>query len=363
MEIRNEAFRICYCLRNIAFPPDADVNNHIFHGATDLLQLFGSVARIIRQLKHRFDRLPVHSSAYYQSYYNQGALQCLIDAINTKSGLHKKLRGMLSQRLHGKLNPTGNQQDCLGMTPLHILACSSVHNLEMYRLIVAKYPANLITVDRWGATPLLYAFWGAAPVEIVNFLINSYHLLYPDYVFNWTMMLKTMGQCDTPKENIESLLYAKQMHFPEQPLDWEYLLTAIAGSSSRFQNNVMFQEQMRFLVMCGLSVRLEALAFKVWRDYVTNMIHSATFVLGRDNSAILREIHSQFANYEDEFTKLKEITNILELALWKMKMNENGHQDINSMATHDSNVRSQDRVTCGADVVIGHVVPFLINTN
>jgi hypothetical protein len=165
----------------------------------------------------RFDRLPVHSSVYFQSYH-QGALQHLIDAINTKSGLHQKLRSMLSQRLRGKLNPTGNQQDCLGMTPLHILACSSVHNLEMYRLIVAKYPANLITVDdRWGATPLLYAFWGAAPVEIINFLINSYYLIYPDYVFNWTMMVETMGRCDTPKENIESLLCAKQMHFLEQP--------------------------------------------------------------------------------------------------------------------------------------------------
>jgi hypothetical protein len=88
----------------------------------------------------------------------------------------------------------------------------------MYRLIVAKYPANLITVDdRWGATPLLYAFWGAAPVEIINFLINSYYLIYPDYVFNWTMMVETMGRCDTPKENIESLLCAKQMHFLEQP--------------------------------------------------------------------------------------------------------------------------------------------------
>ena len=92
----------------------------------------------------------------------------------------------------------------------------------------------------------------------------------------------------------------KQMHFLEQPLDWEYLLTAFASFSSRFQNNVMFQEQMRFLVMCGLSVRLEALVFKVWRDYVTNMIHTAPFKLGRDNSAILREIRSKFAHYEDK---------------------------------------------------------------
>jgi hypothetical protein len=32
------------------------------------------------------------------------------------------------------------------------------------------------------------------------------------------------------------------------------------------------------------------------------------------------------------------------------------------MKADESIVRSQKRVTCGADVVIGHVLPFLINT-
>ena len=107
-------------------------------------------------------------------------------------------------------------------------------------------------------------------------------------------------------------------------------------------------------------VRVEALAFKLWRNHIKSMIHTATFALGRDNSAILLDIRGKFSHFEDELTKLKEVTTILELALWKMKISENSHQDL---ATHDSNVQSQDWVTCGADVVIGHVVPFLINTD
>jgi hypothetical protein len=134
----------------------------------------------------------------------------------------------LDASLSNKLDPTGNVQDCLGMTPLHILACSSVHNLEMYRLIVENYATNLITEDRWGAVPLLYAFWGAAPSEIIQFLLESYQSLYPDYVFNWTMMVETMGRCDTPKTSIENLLCVKQMHFPEQSIDWVYLLNKFA---------------------------------------------------------------------------------------------------------------------------------------
>ena len=339
-EIGNHAFSNSHCLRNVAFPPNADISDDILNRATDLLLLFGSEAETIRNLKNRFDGLPIHSSVYFQSYH-QGALHRLITTGN-------------------ELDPTGNQQDCLGMTPLHIVACSSVHNLEVYRLIIEKYPANLITEDRWGAVPLLYAFWGAAPVDVIEFLLDSYQSFYPDYSFNWTMMVQVMGRSHTPKENIENILCAKQMHFPEQPLDWEYLLTEFARSSSRFQNIALFQEQMHLLFMCGMSVRVEALEFKLWRNHIKSMIYTATFRMWRDNSAILLEIHGKFAHFEDELTKLKEVTTILELALWKMKISENSHQD---MATHDSNVQSQDRVTCRADVVIGHVVPFLINTD
>ena len=50
--------------------------------------------------------------------------------------------------------------------------------------------------------------------------------------FNWTMMVETMGRTDTPKESIENLLHVRQIHFPEQPIDWEYLLDEFAQPSS-----------------------------------------------------------------------------------------------------------------------------------
>jgi hypothetical protein len=224
MEISEGAFQCCYSLRNVAFPPNAVIDDNIFideaiNIISDLRLLFGSEAAIVRALMHQFDGLRIHKLVYYQSY-NQGLLQNLIAAINMRSGQR--------QTLHSKLDPTGSQQDCLGMTPLHILTCSSVHDLEVYRLIVEKYPANLITKDRWGATPLLYSFWGAAPAEIIQFLLESYQSLYPGHVFNWTMIVETMGRCDTPKESIENLLLVKQMHFPDQTIDWEYLLDEFA---------------------------------------------------------------------------------------------------------------------------------------
>ena len=68
----------------------------------------------------------------------------------------------------------------------------------------------------------------AAPTDIIQFLLDSYQSLNPDYVFNCTMMVETVGRCDTPKESIENLLHVKQMHFPEQPIDWGYLLDEFA---------------------------------------------------------------------------------------------------------------------------------------
>jgi hypothetical protein len=38
-----------------------------------------------------------------------------------------------------------------------------------------------------------------------------------------------------------------------------------------------FQERMQFLVKCSMSENVEALAFKVWRNYINNMFHSAEF--------------------------------------------------------------------------------------
>jgi hypothetical protein len=207
-EIGYGALAYCYFLRNVAFPANAVFDDNIFGGQgsfeqCDLYQFFGSIAEIMRALQRRFDGLPIHRIVYYQSYHH-GVLQRLIAAINMRSG----------QNPIFTLDPTGNEQDCLGMTPLHILACSSVHDLELYRVIVEKYPTNLTTEDRWGALPLLYAFWGAAPAEIIQFLLESYQSLYPGQVFNWTMMVETMGRCDTPKECIENLLHVKKNALP-----------------------------------------------------------------------------------------------------------------------------------------------------
>jgi hypothetical protein len=118
---------------------------------------------------------------------------------------------------------------------------------------------------------------------------------------------------------------------------------------------------MKFLVMCGMSDRVEALAFTVWRDHITTMIHTANFQCNMDNTVILRRIQAKVAHFEEEYPRLKEITTILELALWKSRMNASQLQK--KTKTDESSMRRQYRITCGADVIIRHVLPYLISTD
>jgi hypothetical protein len=125
---------------------------------------------------------------------------------------------------------------------------------------------------------------------------------------------------------------------------------------------------MRFLVMCGMSERVEGLAFKVWRDHIRQMIHTVDFNADEaDNFVLLISIRLKLSRFEDELPKLKDATTILELALWKNRITENNcqHTTIDrrkKIKTGDASIRRQCRVTCGADVIIGHVLPYLIST-
>ena len=130
------AFEGCNSLRDIAIPIDAEIGvnyyDNTFSGCKDLYKLFDSEVQIIYALKHRFDNLPIHKMIHYQSYNNVTVDQ-LYNATNVRIS-----------RSRSKLDATGSQQDCLGMTPLHILACSSVQSIDLYKVLVTKYPGTLI---------------------------------------------------------------------------------------------------------------------------------------------------------------------------------------------------------------------------
>jgi hypothetical protein len=177
------------------------------------------------------------------------------------------MRNIINMGENGEVNPTGNQQDCLGMTPLHILACSTVQCLEMYQLMVEKYPGNLIVEDAWGAVPLLYAVWGDAPSEIVQFLINSYKSLFPNHEFDWRVMVIALGRTNA-HDVIKNLLDIQQILSPDYNFDWNQILEELNEFSTCFSetNYWVVPSTFCFLMRCSIATRVNAIGVKHFRD-------------------------------------------------------------------------------------------------
>jgi len=340
-----------------------------FHHCADLLEALGLNQEhnyqrkseiVINALKHRFDNLPIHKMIYYQSYNN-----VTVDQLNNATDIR------ISRR-RSKLNPSGSQQDSLGMTPLHIMTCSTVQDISLYRVLIDKYPETLVTEDRWGALPLLYAVWGNAPSEIIQFLVDSYKSIYPDYELNWTSMFKTLGtvlllysELNGLEGIIQNLLDLQHESFSEQNIDWEKVLTLSMGKRRAHS------APLRFFVKCSIKKRVDAIGLQHFRDAImtkvdsiTSRVHPiGTYVPEDERLEFQTEVQTMLSQYETEYQNLKEATSVLELVLWKKSISEvtlsDDGRESRKRKFYETD-RNQCRTSCGADIVIQHVLPYLL---
>ena len=81
----------------------------------------------------------------------------------------------------------------------------------------------------------------------------------------------------------------------------------------------------------------------------------------------LAKFQAKLVHFETEYHNLKEATSIVELALWKHKMNDYSQGKRNRRTKkktkiEDADVRKQCRISCGADIVILHMLPYFVPT-
>jgi hypothetical protein len=107
-------------------------------------------------------------------------------------------------------------------------------------------------------------------------------------------------------------------------------------SHIRFVNSM---SMFNFLSQRSIPERFDALKVKTWQLNICDMLQW---------SADYNAVESQLAAYE----RLMEVASLLELALWKSKIEEHS-ESISAM-------RSQHRIACGADVIIPNVLPYLL---
>jgi hypothetical protein len=339
IRVEGFAFNCCRSLRNIALASNIVVNENAFLNCKELFQIFDTEEAIVNALKIRFDGLLIHGKIYHNQMSTEVIQNSIIIGEN------------------GELDPTGLHQDCLGMTPLHILACSTVQCLEMYQLMVDNYPANLIVEDVWGAVPLLYAVRGNAPSEIVHFLVNSYQSLYPDHEFNWSDMVIKLGRAGAPKAVVGNLLDEQQTLSPEYNIDWDHVFRELRNV---YVSHVTFC----FLTRFSIAMRVNAIGVKHFRDVMDDYFMASDYV-NFNRQAWHDETLTKLEYYESEHQKLKESTSLLELALWKARISSVVHGKAMSggnkkMKIDQSEFRLQCRISCGADHVVKNVWPYLL---
>ena len=347
--ICTNALSNCQSLRNFAIPSLDGMGNdmaaetlfgNIFHHCHALQNLLGHSDLATQALLHRFDNLPTHQLMYFQSYSPKEITLARLKASRNESNL------------------TINRRDCLGMTPLHILACSRRIPIELLRALVEAHPESLVSEDAWGALPILYLVWGDASSEIIQFVCHSIKSHYLHHILPWASMVTTLSE-HVPVRYMQNLLDTQKTFFPDQSIEWDDLIdTLVKGKSVSI-------ESLRFLVNYSTADTLRLIGIREWRDNITKLIES----LPRCPSYFYY-IRIKLAVYTVEYRKLKDYSAILELALWKHRIGQMIPATKISSAAWDrkkkSNTyesvkyRKQCRVTCGADSVIDHVLSYLV---
>ena len=72
----------------------------------------------------------------------------------------------------------------------------------------------------------------------------------------------------------------------------------------------------------------------------------------------ITELQTKLVNLETKYQNVKEGVSLLELALWKTKINE--ETSGRKRKIDESDLRLQCRVNCRADIVIEHMLKFLL---
>ena len=209
----------------------------------------------------------------------------------------------------------------------------------------------------------MYAFRCNSPADVIQLLVESYKSIYPDYVFDWAGMIQMFAKRRVPLENIQKLVDTHQTSFPHQHYDLHTIIMELAShdtSQARFTRSCTSIETFRYLLRVSISERVDSLDVRKWRlelDKSTNEFPDEVSLREGETRALFDKL----ALYDS----LKEAAPVLELALWKAKIDEfvlRGSGQCNKRARIDIDMsqREQCRMSCGADIVVRNVLRYLL---
>ncbi|EJK47416.1 hypothetical protein THAOC_33865 [Thalassiosira oceanica] len=288
----------------------------------------------LNRMKSRFKQLPLHEICF--DYSNQHT-----------EVTFEQVRECLGDNVEALL-----EKDCIGMTPLHIVACSTNHDIRLFQLLISRCHGALMDRDIFGRTALDYALLSDASEEV-------FYLLFEPFVKMGELPLNLELIDAAVEDNVPALQTWKvfsdylERLFPALDLDWEDLFPMKVHQNSNmsielyrwFARKAVQQRMMKMNTLT--STRLTKI------NEMIDSFHPLEFcgdVEAEEGEYQLWQRQVGPAWKLMKRWELKEATVLLELALWKCSL-EDSSVGIGS--------RVEARISCGAEIIINEVVQFL----
>lgn len=310
------AFGACNMLKNLILPRSTEQNNNVnvaenvFPDCLHLHMLLriaigqhGEVnnSTLLRFFEQRFTLQPIHELCYYESYR---------PIFETIGDIQKLLS--LPDSEYGPLDEEGKLDQCptdlFQMTPFHVLALSSKPNYHLLVTLQRIFPLSAQSEkDVNGITPIEYIMNNIDSLEersgVLQCLIQS------------TILDRLEGRY-APEQEIKEIV--QDLYGTADPLEWKTMVRYIYKRLSKVERHE------------GLSL----LELSIWKSKLKAVNQSLSAELLRPTQAI----HLSDDEGEDERSQNKRAR----------------------IYSRDPILdRHACRVNCGADVIIGNVLPYL----
>ncbi|EJK73766.1 hypothetical protein THAOC_04590 [Thalassiosira oceanica] len=262
----------------------------------------------------RFDQLQLHLMCFFYPY--PWGLEDISDEI------------MNDETSAGKV-------DCFKMSPLHILACGNSDNPEtrnVYELLIERNPSALTAPDRWGRFPLHYAITNEATPDVLEILFRETIARQINdgpgsteqtlRMISFELHRLIRGVVQTPKVAlafITDLAKAALTCPPELQIGWKRLVVEMIVHG-------IPRETLQTIVRISVDADLKALDPQR-QEVIESMIRE---IPERQYGGYTQSHHSRIkiTNHVEKlwglisFWQLREASTLLELALWKAKIDD-----------------------------------------
>jgi hypothetical protein len=87
--------------------------------------------------------------------------------------------------------------------------------------VLSFIKSSLITEDKWGCLPILYAIWCDAPQEVTQFLVDGQKSAFPNHILSWDKMIETLCRAGASLDVVKRLFDTQREFFPDQSINWK----------------------------------------------------------------------------------------------------------------------------------------------